>query len=140
MLGVLASSLRRNVERVLPRRMGEFVHEAFEIERVLVVVDAAPEPRRHRRVAHRVVDQEVRDRIAEDALRAARVQAPGRSPGSRPFCRPCGLTAGEDRLAGDAHVQADEVAVRIERADEPRIASPDGSGRGACPLRATRSA
>jgi hypothetical protein len=48
-------------ERVLAGRMGELVHEALEIEGVLIVVHAAPEPRRDRRIDHRVLDEQVRD-------------------------------------------------------------------------------
>jgi hypothetical protein len=95
--------------------MGELVHEAFEVDGVLVEVDAAPEARWHRRVAHRVVDQEVRDRVADRRLRPARVQA---LEGDRvaPVLEVLGSDAGEIDWPGDAHVRPVEVARRVERA------------------------
>ena len=73
-LRVLRHQLAAERERILPGRMRQLVHEALEIDRVLVEVDAAPEARRHRRIAHGVVDQQVRDRVADDALRPAGVE------------------------------------------------------------------
>ena len=39
--------------------MGEFIHEAFEIDGILVEVDATPEARPDRRIAHGVIDQQI---------------------------------------------------------------------------------
>ena len=75
-------------ERILPRGERELVHEALEEHRVLVDVDAAPEPRRDVRVAHRVVDQQVRDAVAERVL--ARLREALERGGSRPFCSASG--------------------------------------------------
>ena len=74
MLRVVRHQLAAELERILAGRMGQLVHEAFEIDRVLVEVHAAPEARRHVRVAHRVVDQQVRDGVAERRLRPGRVE------------------------------------------------------------------
>ena len=43
------------------RRLRQFVHEALDVDGVLVDVHAAPEARRDVRVAHRMIDQQVRD-------------------------------------------------------------------------------
>ncbi len=72
---MLRHHLAAERERVLTRRMRQLVDEAFQIDGVLVVVHATPEPRRDVRVAHRVVDQQVRHVIAERAFRAAGVEA-----------------------------------------------------------------
>ena len=61
MLGVIRQQLAAELERVLADRMGELIHEAFEVDGVMVVVHAAPEVRRDMRVSHGVVDQQVRD-------------------------------------------------------------------------------
>jgi hypothetical protein len=60
-LRMLRHQLAAEFERILAGRMRQLVHEAFEIDRVLVDVHAAPEARRDVRIAHRVVDQQVRD-------------------------------------------------------------------------------
>ena len=69
MLRMLPHQLAAELERILAGRVRQFVHEAFHVDGVLVGVHAAPEARRHVRVAHRVVDQQVRHRVAERALR-----------------------------------------------------------------------
>ena len=101
------------LERVLAGGMGQLVHEAFHVDGVLVDVDPAPEPRRHRRVAHGVVDEQVRDAVAdgviavgEQALEGDRVRA----------VLECGRAhRGEDGLPGDAHAQPHQVPVLVER-------------------------
>ena len=72
MLGVVRHQLAPERERVLAGGMGELVDEAFEVDGVVVEVDAAPEAGRHRRVAHGMVDQEVRERVADRGLRPRR--------------------------------------------------------------------
>ena len=62
-------------QRVLADRLGDLIHEAFDEHGVLVVVDAAPEARRHVRVAHGVLDQQVGNGVAELAFRAAGIEA-----------------------------------------------------------------
>ena len=75
MLGIVGHQRAAELQRVLAGRLGHLVDEALEEDGVLVVVDAAPEARRHVHVAHRVLDQQVRDGVAELAFGAARVEA-----------------------------------------------------------------
>jgi hypothetical protein len=58
---MLRHQLAPELERILADGMRQFVHEALEIDGVLVVVHAAPEPGRNVRVAHGVVDQQIRN-------------------------------------------------------------------------------
>src|SRR5690606_31245570 len=64
-LRVIGHQLATELERILARRMGELVHEALEVDGILIVVHAAPEAWRHVRVSHRVIDQQIGDGIAE---------------------------------------------------------------------------
>ena len=91
-LRVLGHQLAPELERVLAGGLRQLVHEALDEDRVLVDVHAAPEARRDVRVAHRVVDQQVRDGVAERELARSgrapwnvdRVRAVlQRSPGAR---------------------------------------------------------
>jgi hypothetical protein len=100
--------------------MGQFVDEALQIDGVLVDVDAAPEAGRHRRVAHGVLDQQVRHRVADgvvavgmEALEGDRVRAV--------LAHPLGAHGGQDGLARDAHMQRGELAVFGEAADQPAL-------------------
>src|SRR6266446_7391103 len=68
MLSMVRHQLAPELERVLADRMGKLIHEAFEIDGVLVDVHAAPEARRDVWVAHGMVDQKVRDGVAERCL------------------------------------------------------------------------
>src|SRR5262245_20356575 len=68
MLGMICHQLAPELERVLADRMGKLVHEAFEIDGVVVDVHAAPEARRDVWVAHGVVNQKVRDGVAQRCL------------------------------------------------------------------------
>ena len=72
MLRAVRHQLAPERQRVLAGGMRELVDEALDVDRVVVDVHAAPEARRHVRVAHRVIDQQVRNRVAEMAFRAAR--------------------------------------------------------------------
>ena len=72
MLGMFGHQLAPEFERVLSDGMRELVHEAFDVDGVLVDVDAAPETRRHMRVAHRMVDQQIRNFVAEFEFAARR--------------------------------------------------------------------
>jgi hypothetical protein len=65
---MICHQLAPELERVLADRMGKLVHEAFEIDGVVVDVHAAPEARRDVWVAHGVVDQKVRDGVAQRRL------------------------------------------------------------------------
>ena len=64
MLRPLLHDRAAELQRVLAGRARDLVHEALEIDRVLVGVDAAPRPDRHVRIALRVLEQG-RERIAE---------------------------------------------------------------------------
>src|SRR5215831_5314490 len=121
MLGMFRHQLAPEFERVLAGRMGELVHEALEIERVLIVVHAAPEPRRDRRIDHRVLDEQVRDTVAELPLGAARVEPLERDRVASSFCEACRSDGGQDRLAGNAHMQSGQIIIGVERADEPAL-------------------
>ena len=100
-------------QRILPGRVRELVDEALEVDRVLVQVHAAPEARRHVRVAHRMVDQQRRKRVADRRFRSRRIQAleHHRILAVLDVLR---QQAGQDRLARDAHVQRGHVALRVE--------------------------
>jgi len=57
-------------ERVFACGVGQFVDEAFQIDCILVGVDGAAGARRFRRVAHRVLDQQVREAVADGVIAA----------------------------------------------------------------------
>ena len=105
----------RKAERILTRRLGQLVHEAFHVDGVLVGVHAAPEAWRHVRVAHRVIDQEVRHVVAVGRLGAARREAL-ELHGIHAVLQVLRQQRRQDRLTGDADVQSDEVAVLVETA------------------------
>src|SRR5215472_2478453 len=119
-LGMLAHERAAELERVLAGRPRHFIHKAFHVDGVLIGVDAAPGTDRHMRVTHDVFDQQARHGVAElrvtgllvKSLQLADVLAvddAGRIQG------------GVDRLAGHAHVQADQVAARIKPGGEPAL-------------------
>ncbi len=84
--------LAPELERILPRRMRQLVHEAFDVDRVLVDVHAAPEARRDMRVAHRMFDQEIGNAIAERGV-AASAARPAKVAGSMPLTMASGRSA-----------------------------------------------
>src|SRR3989475_12816839 len=108
---MLAHQLASELESILARGMRELVHEAFEEDRILVDVHAAPEARRDVRVAHRMVDQQVRDGVSDGEV-PSRVEPLERERVLAVLegCRPYGA---EDRLARKAHVQAGEVVAGV---------------------------
>ena len=59
-------------EGILARGMRQLVDERFEIDRIVIGVHAAPKAGEQMRVAHRVIDQNVRHIVAEGALRTIR--------------------------------------------------------------------
>ena len=105
---MVAEQLAAEFQLVLPDRLRQLIHEAFDEDGVLVDVHAAPESRRDVRIAHRVVDQQVRDRVAERVLcrhrEAARLGTrAGRAPSAAPRladARPRGSTAPRAACAG----------------------------------------
>ena len=97
------------LERILARRARGLVDEAFEVDAVLVRVDAAPRADRHVRVAHRVLDPQVRHGVAE--LRVAGLLVVALQLPVVAAVLGGGLVQERvDRLARHAHVQRDEVA------------------------------
>ena len=119
MLGMLRHQLAAELQRVHAGRLGQLVHEAFEVDGVLVDVDAAPEARRHVRIAHGVVDQQVRHGVAERRLAGRRkaLERGGVHAVHQGFRAQCG----QDRLAGDADVQRRQVALVVEAAGQPAL-------------------
>ena len=51
--------------------MRYLIDKTLDIDRVVIEVHAAPEARRHMRVAHRVIDEQVVDLVAERTFCAA---------------------------------------------------------------------
>ena len=137
---MLGHQLAAQRERILPGRVRDLVDEALEVDRVVVEVHAAPEAGRHVRVAHRVVDQQVRDRVAERAFGAAGVEAL-EATGSLPSCRFCGKQR-RRRSTGPRCACAAPVTLpcRIEARAQLALRDRVVDGRASCPLRATRSA
>src|SRR6266436_5549063 len=73
-LRMLRHQLAPELERILADRMRQFVHETFEIDRVVIDVHAAPETRRDGGIAHRMLDQKIGNRISNRSV-AARIEA-----------------------------------------------------------------
>lgn len=117
MLGMLGHELAPEGERVLACRMREFVHEAFDVDGVLVEIDAAPETRRHRRIAHRMVDQEIVDRITERTFGPGGEEAL-KDNGVLAVLQARGQDPRQDGLARYAHVERRQVAVIVQSAGE----------------------
>src|SRR5712692_1673085 len=115
---VVRHQLASEFDGILAGRLRQLVHEAFHEDRVLVDVDAAPEAGRHVRVAHRVVDQQVRHGVAERVL--AGLGYPLERERVAPLLRlhDLGANRGEDRLARQAHMQPAQVAARVQAAHE----------------------
>ena len=116
-LGMVRHQLAPELERILAGRMGQLVHEAFEIDGVLVDVHAAPEARRHVRVAHRVVDQQVRDGVADRRL-APPALRPWKVAGSMPFSQRLGPHA---RRGSTGRRCACAAPVRLPLASKPPV-------------------
>ena len=75
MLRMLSHQLAPELECIHAHDLGKLIHEAFDIDGVVIDVHPAPECRADMRVAHRLVHQDVRDRIAERRLRSAGIKA-----------------------------------------------------------------
>ena len=108
--------LAAKLERILASGVRKLVHEAFQINRILIVVHSAPEVRRDVRVAHRVVDEQVRNRIAERTFRTARIKTLEHHR-VLAVLQVLRSHIGEDRLPRNPHVQRREIVVAIKRAD-----------------------
>ena len=100
--------------------MRKLVHEAFQVNRILIVIHSAPEMRRDVRVAHRVVDEQVRNRIAERALRTARIKALEHN-WVFAVLQVLRSHIGKNRLARNPHVQRREILVAVKSADHLRL-------------------
>src|SRR5262249_36371660 len=89
---MLCHQLAPELGVVLADGLRQLVHEALQEDGVLVDVHATPEPRLDVRIAHGMVDHQVRDRVAERMLRAGRHEA---LEGQRVFSlsRFCGKTS-----------------------------------------------
>src|SRR5262249_1380922 len=74
-LWMLRHQLAPEFERVDARFLCKLVHEAFEVNGVVVDVHASPEAWIDVRVAHRMIDQDVGDRVADRRFRSARIEA-----------------------------------------------------------------
>ena len=119
-LGPLVHECAAELQGVLAGSARHFVHEALEIDGVLVGVDAAPGADRHMRVAHGVFDEQVRHSVAE--LRVA---------GRRGIALqlPIVLAVGHrsridervDRLPRDAQVQGDEIVGGVQPSRQPAL-------------------
>ncbi len=111
--------LQTERERVLAGDMGQFVHEAFQVDNVLVGVDPAPEARAQVRVAHGVVDLEGGEAVADGmiALGCEALEGDRIHPGLEPPRH----DAGQDRLSRDAHPQARDFALVIEPRGHPAL-------------------
>ena len=117
---MLGHELAPECQRVLPGGMGELVDEALQIDGVLVDVDAAPEARRDRRVAHGVLDEQVRHRVA-DGVVAVRMEALEGDRVRAVFAHPLRAHGGQDGLARDAHMQRGQLTVFGEAAHQPTL-------------------
>src|SRR5690606_10205094 len=122
MLRMIGHQLATELERIFARGMRELVHEALEIDRVLIVVHAAPETRRHVRVPHRVIDEQIGDGIAELAERTIRIGVePLEMERVHAVLHATRSHRCQDRLAGDAEMQSNEIPILSEGADELRL-------------------
>jgi len=114
---MLRHQLAPELERVRAHFLCKLVHEAFEVDGVVVDVHAAPETWIDVRVAHRMIDQDIGDRVADRRFRPARIEARERR-WIAPFLQRCWSDFREDRLAGNPHVQRRQVFVGIEAGGE----------------------
>ena len=127
---MLAHQRAPEFQRVGACRVRNLVHEAFHVHRVLVGVDAPPRTHRHVRVAHRVLELERRERVAElrvagffvVALHLALVLAVGHRDGLRKAlidcpdtrrCTPTSLPLRRDRPAARLRNRPEEVVRHV---------------------------
>ena len=116
MLRMLGHQLAPERDRILAHRMRQFVHETFEIDRVVIDIDAAPESRRDVGIAHRMLDQQIRYRIS-DRMLAARIET--LECGLIHAVHQClGAQAEQDRLSRQPDLQRGQIVVGIEGAGQ----------------------
>ena len=92
--------------------MRKLIDETFHVQRVLIGVHAAPDPRRNGRLADRVLDQKIW-KIVGDRILAARHQS---LKGEQIDAVHKALRRDflEDRLAGNSHVESHNSSVFVE--------------------------
>src|SRR5215471_5927003 len=92
-----------------------FVHKTLAINRVLISVHAAPETGPDRGVVHRMVDQHVRNVIAERSLCPTRVETLKHCR-IHPILQILRQDCRQNGLAGNAHLKADKIATPVQAA------------------------
>ena len=115
---MVGHQLAPEFKRILAGSIGELVHEALDEHRILIDIDATPEPWWHVRIAHRVVDHQIRHGVTERvlacieyALKHERVAALLRLHHFR-------SDRSKNRLTRQPHVQPGEIAAGIESAHQ----------------------
>ena len=111
---MIAKKLAAKFNRVGASSLGQFVHEAFEENCVLINVHAAPKARRNRLIPHGVIDHQIRNRVTKCVL--ARIGNALKhhwvatllllNDGRTDHCK--------DRLPRQAHVDTREFFARVE--------------------------
>ena len=120
MLRMILHQRAAELHRILAGRARALLDEALHVDAVLIGVDAAPRPDRHMGVAHRVLDQQVREGVAE--LRVAGLFAKALELTPVLAADDGGwIVQGVDRLARHANVQSDQVAVGVEASGQPAL-------------------
>src|SRR5262249_33406695 len=94
--------------------------ETFDVDAVLIGVDAAPGTDRHMRVAHDVFDEQVRHGVAELRV-AGLLPKPLQLAPVLAVDDARRIQAGVDRLAGHADVERDQVAGGVTAGGEPAL-------------------
>ena len=117
MLGMLRHQLAPELERIDAGFLCKLVHEAFEIDGVVVDVHTPPETRIDVRVAHRMIDENVGDRVADRRFRSAGIE-PREGCGIATLLQRRRSHLGKNRLARNAHVQRSQVLVLVESGRE----------------------
>src|SRR5258705_4535377 len=133
MLGMIHQELASELKRILSGRVGKLVDEALEIDRVLVVVHPTPEAGWYMRIAHSVIDQQVRNVVAKGPLRTARIEPLKRGWVSS-VLQPARGQIGKNGLTRDPHMQAGQVIVGIEGAHQLALRDRMAGGGRRCPL------
>ena len=101
-------------QRIAPGRCRNLIDKAFKVEAVLIDVHTAPEPRRHMRIAHGVVDQQVGYIIPDRGLIAAHRHHALEDARVHAVLQGLRRHTGNDRLAADPHMQRREVALVVQ--------------------------
>src|ERR1700716_775908 len=115
-LRMLRHQLAPELDRILAHRMRQFIHETFEVDRVVIDVHAAPVTRRDVGIAHRMLDQKIGNRISDrgvagstEALECGRIHAVDQCLGAQ---------AELDGLSRQSYLQCGQIVVRVEGAGQ----------------------